>query len=50
MVQFDDGFVQTVNLPSWATKDNIKDEAVRLRKQVEDREANKIMRSDLVDM
>jgi len=48
-VQFEDGNQQTVMLPSWATKQNIKDEAKRLRAQSDARQVNKKDRTDLVD-
>ena len=48
-VEFPDGFTQSVRVPYWANKANIKDEAKRLRKQVEDREKLKKPRPDLMD-
>ena len=48
-VQFEDGNQQTVILPAWATQQNIKDEATRLRAQSDASQANKIDRTDLVD-
>lgn len=44
-VEFPDGKTQTVVLPIWATKKNIKDEAQRLR----DRYDHPNLRADLVD-
>lgn len=49
VVEFPDGFRQTVFVPLWANNGNIKAEAARSRKQVEDRESNKVRRSDLED-
>lgn len=46
-VEFPDGFTQSVRVPIWATKQNIKDEAKRIRKQIEDRETKKVKRPDL---
>lgn len=48
-VRFPDGLEQSVNLPSWATKQNIKDEAKRLREQAESRETKRKKRADLED-
>ncbi len=48
-VEFPDGYTQSVHVPAWATKQNIKDEAQRLRTQVENREKNKKSRADLED-
>ena len=48
-VRFDDGKDQTVVLPAWATKQNIKAEAKRLRDEAEDRESRKTKREDLVE-
>jgi len=49
VVSFDDGLTQTVVLPAWATAQNIKDEAKRLRAIAEARESGKVDRKDLVD-
>jgi hypothetical protein len=48
-VAFEDGLNQTVRLPKWANKKNIKDEAVRMREESEARIAAKTSRSDLVE-
>lgn len=48
-VEFEDGWTTSVHLPNWASKDNIKDEAKRLRKQAEDKDKSKRLRHDLVD-
>ena len=48
-VEFPDGLMQTVVLPSWATKQNIKDEAKRLRDHAEAKEKAKKVRRDLTD-
>lgn len=46
-VAFDDGMDQTVRLPNWASKQNIKDEAQRLRDDAEAASAAKTKRTDL---
>lgn len=48
-VRFPDGLEQSVNLPSWATKQNIKDEARRLRESAEARDTARKKRADLED-
>ena len=48
-VAFDDGLNQSVRLPGWANKKNIKDEAVRLRTEAEAAQQAKQERTDLVD-
>lgn len=48
-VQFGDGLEQTVNLPSWATRENIRKEARRLRDEAESRERTRTSRTDLMD-
>lgn len=48
-VEFPDGLTQSVVLPSWATKQNIKDEAKRLRDKAEATEKAKKVRGDLKD-
>lgn len=48
-VEFDDGQTQTIILPSWASKDNFKDEAQRLRDKAEAMHENKVSREDLCD-
>ena len=48
-VEFDDGNSQTVILPSWATNQNLKDEAKRLRDLSDARQTNKKEREDLID-
>jgi len=48
-VQFPDGLEQSVILPTWASMENIKDEARRLRDLAESREAARTLRPDLED-
>lgn len=48
-VRFDDGLDQTVRLPNWASKKNIKDEAQRLRDAAEAETQAKTHRTDLVE-
>lgn len=48
-VQFPDGKNQTVILPNWATKANIKAEAQRMRDTYEARETAHQPRKDLID-
>lgn len=47
-VRFPDGLEQSVQLPAWASKQNIKDEAQRLRTDAESRNARARSREDLL--
>lgn len=47
-VEFADGRHQTVVLPSWATKTNIKAEARRLRDEADARSSSTATRQDLL--
>lgn len=48
-VEFEDGFVTSVHLPTWANKGNIIAEAARLRAKQQAKDKGRKVRSDLVD-